>query len=168
MDNVNNRVMRYSSNTAFGTVAGGGNGPGISNTQLYYPMGIHFDSISNSLLIANIVANNIVRWTLGTLNWQIVAGNQNGTSGNTSIGLQSPIDVTLDPMGNSYVLDSDNQRIQLFLAGERDGRTIAGVTGLVGSNATLLNYPSSIALDNQLHLYVSDSTNHRVQKFMRY
>ena len=160
--------MRYSFNAAFGTVVAGGNGPGISNTQLFYPMGIHFDAISNSLLIANYVANNIVRWTLGTLNWQIVAGNQNGTSGNTSIGLQSPIDVTLDPMGNSYVLDSDNQRVQLFLAGERDGRTIAGVTGLVGSNATLLNYPSSIALDNQLHLYVSDSTNHRVQKFMRY
>ena len=111
-DNLNNRVMRYSSNAAFGTVVAGGNGPGISNTQLFYPMGIHFDAISNSLLIANYVANNIVRWTLGTLNWQIVAGNQNGTSGNTSIGLQSPIDVTLDPMGNSYVLDSDNQRVQ--------------------------------------------------------
>jgi len=37
-----------------------------------------------------------------------------------------------------------------------------------GVNATLLNYPASVKLDNQLNLYVSDRYNHRTQKFMRY
>ena len=167
-DFYNYRVMRYSSNASFGTVAVGGNGPGINNTQLNLPVGMHLDVISNSLLIANYEANNIVRWTLGASNWELIVGNENGTSDSTSTGLRGPSDVALDPMGNSYVADFENQRIQFFPVGERNGTTIAGVTGLVGSNATLLNYPASVALDNQLNLYVTDCLNYRVQKFVRY
>ena len=167
-DRSNHRVMCYSSNALFGTVVAGGNGQGINNTQLYSPFGIHLDVISNSLLIANYEANNTVRWRLGASNWELIFGNENGTSGSTSTDLGRPRDITLDPMGNSYVVDFDNQRIQFFSVGERNGRTIAGITRSIGSNATLLNYPNSVALDNQLNLYVSDNLNHRVQKFMRY
>ena len=167
-DNRNNRVMRYSSNASFGTVVAGGNGAGIANTQLISTIGIHFDSISNSLFIANHGVNNIVQWRLGASNWEIVAGHQNGMASNTSAGLRLPSDVTLDPMGNSYVVDFSNQRIQFFPVGERNGTTIAGITGISGANATLFDSPVSAALDNQLHLYVSDRLNHRVQKFMRY
>ena len=167
-DSSNHRVMRYFSNASFGTVVAGGSGTGINNTQLSFPIGIHFDLISNSLLIANYGANNIVRWTLGAANWELIVGNENGISGSTSTGLRLPIDVILDPMGNSYVVDFNNQRIQFFPVGERNGTTIAGITGISGANATLLNFPASVALDNQLNLYVSDSLNHRIQKFMRY
>ena len=169
VDRYNYRVMRYSSyNASFGTVVAGGNGQGKNSNQLYSPIGIHLDVLSNSLLIANYGANNTVRWTLDASNWEIVAGHYDGTVGNTSAGLQLPIDLTLDPMGNCYVADYFNHRIQFFPVGERDGRTIAGITGIWGVNATLLNYPASVKLDNQLNLYVSDRYNHRVQKFMRY
>jgi hypothetical protein len=49
--------------------------------------------------------------------------------------------------------------------GQSDGITIAGVSG---SNSTMLNSPFSIALDNQLNLYVADTNNQRIQKFLRY
>ena len=160
--------MRYSSNAAFGTVVAGVNGTGINNIPLITTIGIHFDSISNSLLIATYLENKIVRWTLGASNWEIVAGHYDGTIGNTPAGLDSPIDVTLDPMGNCYVADYDNQRIQFFPIGERNGTTIAGITDVRGTSATLLDRPASVKLDNQLNLYVSDRFNHRVQKFMRY
>jgi len=39
---------------------------------------------------------------------------------------------------------------------------------VIGNNASLFNYPISIAFDNQLNLYVSDYENHRIQKFLRY
>ena len=160
--------MRYSSNAAFGTVVAGVNGTGINNIPLITTIGIHFDSISNSLLIANHGVNNIVQWRLSASNWEIVAGHQNGARGNTSTDLRLPSDVTLDPMGNSYVVDYGNQRVQFFSVGERNGTTIAGITGISGTNATLFDSPLSAALDNQLNLYVSDYLNHRVQKFMRY
>ena len=71
-------------------------------------------------------------------------------------------------MGNIYVVDRDNRRIQFFLSGQSNGKTIAGITGITGVNASLFNNPVSVVLDTQLNLYVSDYSNHRVQKFMRY
>jgi len=46
--------------------------------------------------------------------------------------------------------------------------TIAGFTGVNGSNVSLLSFPCGIALDSQLNLYVSDYSNHRIQKFLHY
>lgn len=71
-------------------------------------------------------------------------------------------------MGNIYVADRHNHRIQFFLLNQVNGMTIAGKTGINGNNSTLLNEPLDVALDNQLNLYVADWLNHRIQKFLRY
>jgi len=71
-------------------------------------------------------------------------------------------------MGNRYVVDRSNTRVQFFLAGQTEGRTIAGVTGVGGLNSTLLTGPYGTIVDNQLNLYVADGWGHRVQKFLRY
>ncbi|CAF3056556.1 unnamed protein product, partial [Rotaria sp. Silwood2] len=92
--------MQYSPNALSGTVVAGGNGAGNGNTELANPTGIYFDSSSNSLIIANTGANNIVRWVLGDTNWTLIAGDINGVSGNTSTLLHEPYDVTLDSWGN--------------------------------------------------------------------
>ena len=55
-----------------------------------------------------------------------------------------------------------------FSIDQSTGVTIAGMTGVAGNSSTLLNSPYSVALDSQLNLYVSDTNNHRVQKFFRY
>ena len=111
---------------------------------------------------------NSHRGVLGASDWILVAGDNSGISGNTSTLLFNPRDVTLDPMGNMYVVDRTNHRIQLYMAGESSAQTIAAVTGINGSNATLLNVPRSVEIDNQLNLYVTDEYNHRIQKFIRY
>ncbi len=167
-DTSNNRVMNYTLNSTVGTIVAGGNGLGNNYTQLNAPRGLYFDASTNSLIIANYGANNIVRWIIGASNWTLVAGNLNGVAGNGSMELNGPYDVTLDPMGNVYVADRINHRIQFFHAGEFNGSTIAGVTGQSGSGSTYLNAPLSIALDSQLNLYVSDTMNNRIQKFSRY
>ena len=61
-DYGNNRVMAYRSGASSGTLIAGGNGLGLNNTQLYSPSIIYFDAPSNSLIIANRYAHNIVRW----------------------------------------------------------------------------------------------------------
>lgn len=167
-DRGNDRIMYYRIGATNGTIVAGGNGQGVNNTQLYSPAGIYRDELSNSLIIANRDANNVVKWILGTSSWILIAGNLNGVVGNTANSFQTPTDVILDPMGNVYIVDYGNARVQFFVAGESAGKTIAGMTSVFGTNASLLNYPGSIVLDNQLNLYVSDYRNHRVQKFMRY
>ncbi|CAF3025807.1 unnamed protein product [Rotaria sp. Silwood2] len=159
--------MSYASNASNGTLVAGGNGPGTLTSQVNRPDALYFDSSSNSLLIANHGAHTIVRWIIGSIGWTLVAGSINN-AGSTAIMLYYPSDVTLDSMGNIYVADTYNHRVQLFRAGQRNGTTIAGITGTVGNSPNLLYYPNSILLDKQLNLYVSDSYNHRVQMFVRY
>jgi hypothetical protein len=45
------------------------------------------------------------------------------------------------------------------------GRTVAGVTGIYGSNLTLLNSPSAIIVDNNGYVYVADSNNNHIVKW---
>ncbi|CAF1537585.1 unnamed protein product, partial [Rotaria sp. Silwood1] len=131
-DSGNHRIMCYQANASSGTVVAGGNGAGTSNTQLNNPFGLYFDVSSNSLLIGNTDAHNVVRWTLGATHWTLVAGDISGSPGSSSTQLSRPAGLAVDWMGNLYVADGDNHRIQFFLAGESNGTTIAGVTATSG------------------------------------
>lgn len=164
----NHRILNYLSGASTGTILAGGQGFGTNRSQLARPAGLHFDRDTNSLVIANYGGSNILRWKLGDTQWTVVAGHSNGTSGNTSTTLASPTNMIFDPMGNMYVADMFNHRIQLYMRDQSEAVTIAGTTGVLGNNATTLNYPVSMALDSQLNLYVTDSLNHRIQKFLRY
>jgi sugar lactone lactonase YvrE len=158
--------MSYASGASTGTMVIGGTGTG--STQLLFPTGLYFDSSSNSLYIANSGANNIVRWVVNASTWILVAGSINGSSGATMTLLNYPRDVTLDSMSNVYVADAYNNRIQFFIAGQSNGTTIAGVTGISGSNSTLLDAPVSLVVDSEFNVYVADCSNNRVQRFDRY
>lgn len=164
-DTFNHRVMEYPLNASSGTVVAGGNGAGLNRTQLNYPYGMTFDSLTNSLVIANYGGHNVVRWVLGASNWTLVAGSISGLSGNTSTLLNEPLSVALDSMGNLYVADSSNHRIQFFLANQYKGTTVAGTTGSPGINSNQLNSPYGAIIDDQMNLYVADTGNNRVQMF---
>ena len=167
-DYQNHRIMSYPSGVKNGTKIFGGNGAGTSDTQLYTPIGLHYDAFSNSLFIGNFRAHNIIQYVFGATNWTLIAGNRNGTSGATSMSFNYCTDMTLDPMGNVYVSDRENHRIQFFPSGEVNGTTIAGITGIMVRNDTTLYRPWAVRLDSQLNLYVADTYNHRIQKFLRY
>jgi len=160
--------MKYERNTVNGAIFAGGNATAPSSSRLSSPFSLHFDALSNSLLISDNNAHRVVRWTLGASNWTLVAGSFTGQSGINSTSLYSPLGLTLDPMGNLYVTDSANYRVQFFRAGSFVGQTIAGMVRINGTNSTLLNRPYWVALDSQLNLYVSDTYNYRIQMFKRY
>lgn len=160
----NSRVMKYVSGSTTGTVVAGGNGAGTSNNQLYYPLGIVYQSSTNSLLIANYYAHNIVNWVIGATTWTLVAG-VTGTCGSTSTMLCYPVALAMDYLGNLYVSDASNDRVQFFRAGQSNGTTIAGITGSPGSSATQLSSPYGVAVDSNLTLYVADTGNQRIQKY---
>jgi len=168
VDSNNNRVMQYQYGASVGNVTAGGHGYGLSTSQLSTPVGLYFDTFSNSLVISNYNMPRIVWWRIGDYNGTIVAGSFTGVAGNDLTSLNYSFGVSLDPMGNIYVADRANHRIQFFLSGQSVGRTIVGITGVIGTNMTLLNQPCWVTLDKQLNLYVSDTSNHRVQMFKRY
>jgi len=132
----NHRVMNYVSGASLGTLVVGNNASGTNNTQLSFPTSVYFDSSSNSVVIVNFGINNVVCWALTSSSWTLVSGSISGASGNTSTLFTRSIGMTMDPMGNVYITDMINHRIQLFLTGQTDGITIAEVTGLYGSNST--------------------------------
>ena len=167
-DYGNHRIMSYTFNINNGTLILGDNGSGCNNTQLNNPIGLNFDLFSNSLIIANHVCNNIVRYVMNSTNWTIITGSINSLSGSISTQFNRPTDVIFDPMGNMYVADRNNHRIQFFQKDQFNGSTIAGITGRNGNNATTFDRPWSVRLDSQLNLYVADLSNHRIQKFLRY
>ena len=167
-DTRNYRIMYYPAGARNGTVVAGGNGQGLNNDQLGFQQSVYHDAVTNSLFIPQCDTNNIIQWSIGASNWTLIAGYLNGAISSSSNGFSCARDVTLDPMGNIYVADRDNRRIQFFSIGQSNGTTIAGITGITGANASLLNSPISVVLDTQLNLYVSDTVNHRIQKFMRY
>jgi len=167
-DALNHRIMSYTLGNNSGTLLFGFNGAGNNNTQLNWPVGLYFDILTNSLVVANTAANNIVRYVLGSSFWTLIAGDISGAAGTTPARLYRPTAATFDPMGNLYVADMNNHRIQFFYAGQLNASTIAGITRVNGTNATTLAAPWSLRLDSQLNLYVADTYNHRIQKFLRY
>ena len=166
-DTDNIRVVRYFPNSTSEIVAGG-TFCGYAKTQLCKPTGVYFEAVTNSVIISDYTRNSVLRWIIGTSEWIRLAGNVSMIGGNTSAELNHPEGIGVDVIGNLYVPDSYNNRIQFFPVGQLEGLTIAGVTGLSGSNGLLLSWPMEVIVDNQLNLYVSDTNNHRVQKFLRY
>lgn len=167
-DRYGYRIFQFQQNNLWGNIVAGGNGNGLNTNQLREPYAVYYDSLTNSLLIANAASHNIVRWVIGEKNWTLIMGTLTGSSGNSATRFWSPSDVMLDPMGNMYVVDRFNYRLQFFQVDKSNGTTIAGITGVRGINASLFYEPISMTLDSQLNLYVVDAGNHRIQKFMRY
>lgn len=162
-DTFNHRIVNYPT----GTVVAGGNGPGNNSNMLSRPYDLIYESISRNLIIPNFDSHNIVRWVLGANSRTVIAGDPRGNSGSNSTLLRNPVGIKMDPMGNIYVADANNHRIQLFMTGQSNGITIAG-NGTAGSSTHQLNIPYGLILDNQLNLYVADTHNHRIQKYLRY
>lgn len=88
---------------------------------------------------------------------KVIAGN--GTCQATSTSLCSPTGIYVDSNSNLYVADTNNDRIQLFTNGSKQGRTIVGQDGYASYR---LARPTAITMDNQSYLLIADQLNHRI------
>ncbi|CAF1965276.1 unnamed protein product [Rotaria magnacalcarata] len=143
-DTGNHRIQLWHNGASSGTtVAGTG--------ELEHKEG----AVRRFVVIANCGVYTIVQWVIGSSGWTILVGCV-GIYGSSPLMLYGPMGATLDSMGNIYVADAYTHRIQFFSTGQRNGTTIAGVSGTTGMLSSQLNSPRSIALDNQLNMYVSN------------
>ncbi|UJR07475.1 hypothetical protein I4U23_011764 [Adineta vaga] len=163
-DNTKSAIWKNGSVVAGNQIAGSG------NNQLNLPQGFAVDTsmVPGTIYAVNSQQHTIVQWTANTTTGNIVAGS-NGIQGSSSTLLMYPVSIKLDAYTNMFVVDNNNHRIQLFCrypTVNMTARTIAG-TGAKGSTANTLTFPAGIALDSSMNLYVSDTSNHRIQRFQR-
>ena len=82
------------------------------------------------------------------------------SAGSASNFLNCPWGIFVDTNFDLYVVDTANNRIQLFRLGQINGITVAGNTS---ANLTIsLYYPSDVILDGNKYLFITDTNNHRI------
>ena len=171
--------------TADGTFLTKWSSIGKYDDSLSRPNDVAVDASDNIVYVVDAGCNRIRKFTAdGTFitAWNSCAG---GFGAYASAGygtwdgqFQSPTGVAVDVVGNVYVADTDNHRIQKFTADGTfltkwgsewlgfDYNPIGGaVWGSEGSGNGQFNSPRGVAVDSVGNVYVADMYNHRIQKF---
>ncbi len=160
-----------------GTYGYSGNGGAATDAMIGNPEQLALDSSSN-LYIAEQGACVIAKVNLSTGIISTVAGNGTIGTGSTVKGdggpatmaqLSLPEGVVLDPAGNIFIADSDNQRVRKVDASTGVITTVAGTTtgysGDGGSAAQAeLHNPWGLFFDAFGNLYIADSDNGVIRK----
>ncbi len=139
-------------------VAGTGCFGSTSNT-LNTPRGI-FVNTNFDLYVADCNNSRIQLFQSGQVNGITVAGTG---SLNITITLSCPTGIVLDADNYLFIVDSGNHRI--IGSGPNGFRCLVGCYGS-GSASNQLYYPQSMAFDSFGNIFVTDSSNSRIQKFI--
>ena len=177
-DTVNNRIRKVDANGAIATVAGNGSfgysgdGAAATNAMLGLPEGVAMDEAGNVYIadtenqrIRKIDTNGVIVTIAGA-----------GTAGDTGDGgaatnaqLNFPKAVAVDPVGNVYVADSENNRIRkvatdgVITTVAGNGTYAYGGDGGPATNASL-QAPSGVAVDSEGNVFIADRYNNRIRK----
>ena len=172
------RIREVSGGT-IATVAGtgscgyGGDGGPATSASLKLPAGVAVDTSGNVYIAdtRNCLVRKVTGGTIATFAGTGSCGSGGGFGGApTSTDLGRPTGLALDSVGDLYIADSNNCRIEKV-----SGGTITTVAGNVtrqcgysgdGGSAlgASLGYPNAVALDSSGTLYIADTNNCRIRK----
>jgi uncharacterized protein (TIGR03437 family) len=173
---LGNQRIRKVTNGVVTTLAGNGtagfsgdNGPAAS-AQLNNPYGVAVDSAGN-VYIADSGNDRIRKVSNGVIT--TFAGNgivgfsgDNGPA--TSAELFYPVGVAVDPAGNVYIADADNNRIRKVSNGVITTVAGNGTRGFSGdgglATSAQLGTTFGMAVDSAGSLYIADASNNRIRK----
>ena len=149
-DGDNHRIQKLSPQGDFDT-------EWTTNLQLKFPTGISIHPLNHQLYITDS-DNDQVQVLDGSLNYRHATVFGGRGSGNGQ--LHSPWDISFDSVGNCYVADSENGRVQVFTI---DGHYLRQF-GEKGEGKGKIGDCTSIAIDSDI-VYIADSGNNRVSIF---
>ena len=143
---------RWSQN---GVTGAGGNGPGNTVNQLYWPLALHIDDDDQSIVIADCWNHRIVEWKMGASNGKVIAGGRG--QGNRLDQLNCPFDVLVDKETNSLLIaDPGNRRV---LRWSRWQGTTLGE--MVVDNICC----TGLSMYHRRYLYVSNAEKDEVRRY---
>jgi tripartite motif-containing protein 71 len=169
-DSANNRIERFGPDGRFQTRFGRNGGDGTAGRgrgEFNDPRGLATDR-SGNLYVADH-GNNRVQKLDPRGRFLAVWGRNGGegSSGRAPAQFRLPRGVAVDAVGDLYVADKDNNRIQEF---GPDGRFIRmwgrnGGDGTRGTGNGEFAVPYSVAVDRGGRVFVADTFNNRIQVF---
>ncbi|CAF4144207.1 unnamed protein product, partial [Adineta steineri] len=160
MPNRNQVVKRSLNDSVMNSnrVAAGTGSEGSASNQLEGPRGIFVD-VNLDLYVADCDNDRVQLFQSGKSNGITVAGS---TSINPTITLDCPSGIILDAEKYLFIVDQGNSRV--VSSGVNGFRCLVGCYGF-GSESNQLLDPSSFSFDYSGNIFVSDQSNHRIQKF---
>ena len=132
---------------------------GFQPHLLFHQRGI-FVTNNSELYVADTNNHRVQLFRAGQLNGTTIAGREAlGT-----VQLRNPTAVMLDGDGYLFILDSGHYRV--VGSGPYGFRCVMGCSNQTGSASDQLSNPQSMAFDSYGNIYVTDTNNNRVQKFL--
>jgi sugar lactone lactonase YvrE len=174
-DTTNDTIRKITPDGVVSTLAGlagtTGSADGMgSGARFRAPVGVVVDTAAN-VYVAD-TANHTIRKITPTGMVTTLAGRP-GSSGSTDgVGstaqFRAPSHLAIDSTGSIYVADSGNHTIRKITPAGIVS-TIAGLAGNSGSNdgtvsVARFNYPTGLAVDTSLNVYVADFYNQTIRK----
>jgi hypothetical protein len=159
----NNGNLIKSKNITYNTDAEVIMNSGMSNgIGLNWPMDVVVDKLGN-YYYSEFENHRVIRVSPDGLHVDIVAGGNGAGTGLNQ--LNKPIGITIDNEFNIYIADSENHRIVRWAQNANSGTLIAGLSGVLGTSTSRLNFPYDVELDEQGRVYIADFNNHRVLRW---
>jgi len=176
-DPDNQRIRKIDTAGIITTIAGNGttgfsgDGGPASAAQLDVPTGIACDMVGN-LYFSDFGSHHIREIdTLGIIHTLAGGGTSGlGDGGPATAAVISAIGLSLDSLGNIYIVDIDSQRIRKVNASTGIISTIAGngIAGFSGDSGPATNAelddPIGVAVDKKGNVYIADYLNSRIRK----
>ncbi|CAF0987997.1 unnamed protein product [Adineta steineri] len=158
---LEDQVMKRSLNDPLMTsncVAAGTGIEGSASNELDGPGGIFVD-VNFDLYVADCGNDRIQLFQLGESNGITVAGSE---SLKPTTELYYPTAITLDAEKYLFIVDNNNHRI---VGSSLNGfQCLVGCYGM-GSQSNQLNSPLSFSFDRSGNMFITDTSNSRIQKF---
>ncbi|CAF1201474.1 unnamed protein product [Adineta steineri] len=154
-DSENQRIVRWKFGANNGEIVAGGNGPGDALNQLRSPTDVILDKEKKYIIVCDRGNSRIMRWSRGN--------NQYGQILVISIGC---FGLAMDNNGDLYISETYKHQIRRWREGDKEGTVVAGGSGQ-GNQLNQFNEPQYIFVDDYHSVYVADSMNRRVMKWMK-
>lgn len=178
-DAMNNRIRKVSNSGIITTIAGtgnigplGDNGPATQAT-LDRPMGIAIDKKKN-IYVSEMTGNRIRKITPSGIITTIAGvgglGSCCGDGGYaTNAGLNYPIGLSVDSLGNLFIADSQNRRIRkvdtlgIISTVAGNGTITYNGDGINATSASIYE-PKGVDVDDSSNIYISEFNGQRIRK----
>ncbi|CAF0934765.1 unnamed protein product [Adineta steineri] len=152
-DYLNHRIVEWKYDAKEGQIIAGENGNGDRIDQLQAPTDVIVDQQNHSIIIADKGNRRVIQWV--NQNQQILISNIDCSG------------LVMDKYGFLYVSDLKKNEVRRWKMGEyNEGFVVAGGNGQ-GDQLNQLNVPTSIFVDEDQSVYVSDTGNDRVMRWRK-